>query len=181
MAELAAIRARLKDRQVKEGALGTAEASICLDLGLLNELSELEQAQASWLAAQPQPDPHSLAAGAPPAGTPLDDEVEAKKQEIREASLRVTFRALSSVKYQEILNRFDDPEDTEQSAFLGVLAGECLAAVWSGSDKVALSWEEICEAASFAEYEEMVMKALALNRRRQDVPFSLKPSRPTLR
>ena len=116
MAELAAIRARLKDRQVKEGALGTAEASICLDLSLLADLAELEREHTTYLATRPKPDPDSLAAGAPaPDVTPVDEAIEAKKQEIREASLRVVFAALSSKRYQEVVNVFEDPDGDDRT------------------------------------------------------------------
>ena len=149
MAELAAIRARLKDRQVKEGALGTAEASICLDLSLLTDLAELEREHTTYLATRPKPDPDSLAAGAPaPDVTPVDEAIEAKKQEIREASLRVVFAALSSKRYQEVVNVFEDPDGDDRYDFMSALCSASFREAWSEDTKVDLSWAEIVEETS---------------------------------
>lgn len=179
MAELAALRAKLKDRQVKEGALGTAEASICLDLGLLDELHDIERRRA--LASVTGGDPDSLAGAATPDTSDLDAEIAAKQDEVRAATLTLVFRALSSVNYQAVVNRFEDPDEAQRADFLSALAEACFREAWNEGEKVALSWPEVAPEISEGEFEDIAGKVFNLNKRRQDIPFSLTPSRPTRR
>lgn len=178
MAELSALRARLKDRQVKEGALGSTEVSICLDVSLLSELADLESTRRTFVANRPASE--SLAGSPVDAATPYDDEIEAKKQEIREASLLIVFRALSSVKYQEIVNGFEDPDEEERVPFLRALVAASFREVWNDGEKVDLGWDEIAPEIGFGEFDDIATKVFVLNKRRQDVPFSLRPSKATL-
>lgn len=177
MAELAALRAKLKDRQVKDGALGTVDTSICLDLGLLSDLDEL-QTERDAMGAQLIGDRDSMIGQQKlePDYTDIDARIEAKRQEVREASILVRFRALSSVRYQAVVNSFEDPDDADKSAFFERLVSECFHEVWSDDEKVDLSWEEIRPETSFGEYDDICLKVFALNRRRQDIPFSLRSS-----
>lgn len=181
MPELSALRARLKDRQVKDGALGTAEASICLDLALVDQLAELEAERDRIIASYPRGDSASLAGAAAPEPdtSEIDARIEAKKAEVRAVSLTLVFRAVSSVRYQEILNQFDDPEE-ERVAFMDALAGACLHEVWSDGERVeGFTWDEFRESISFGEWDQIATLAYALNRRKVDAPFSSRPSRTT--
>lgn len=180
MAELSALRARLRDRQVKAGALGTTEVSICLDVELIAELAALEEQQAQWVLDHPAPSGNSgslAGSAAPKQDNPVDAEIEAKQAEIRAASIVVVFRALSSQKYQEIVNGFEDPDDKDQVAWLDALMAACYTECWSEGEKVDVPWEEIRDSISFGELYEARTKVWDLNRRKQDIPFSLKPSK----
>jgi hypothetical protein len=186
MAELTALRARLKDRQVKEGALGTAETSICLDLELLNEFTELEAERVSIVnEVRFTGDPGSMAGAVKknPDTTDVDAKIEAKKAEIEQSSLTLVFRAIASVRYQEILNSFDDPDES-RSDFMNALCDACLHEVWSDGEKVGgegvtdgLGWADIHPEMSFGEWDTTTTIVFALNRRKIDAPFSLKPSK----
>lgn len=176
MADLSAIRARLKDRQVKEGALGTVEASICTDLSLLDELADLERERADLSKGR---DSGSIAGAVSADTSDVDARIEAKRQEIREASIRIVFNALSSVRYQEVVNRFEDPDESERYDFLAALAEASFREAWNDGEKVDLKWHEIQPELSPGEFDDIGVKVLTLNKRRQDIPFSLKPSKPT--
>lgn len=180
MAELSALRARLRDRQVKAGALGTTEVSICLDVELLSELAALEEQQAQWIVDHPSSSGGSGSLAGPSVAkqdNPVDADVEAKQAEIRAASIIVVFRALSSQKYQEVVNHYDDPDDKDQVAWLDELMTACYTECWSEGEKVDVPWQEIRESISFGELYEARTKVWDLNRRKQDIPFSLKPSK----
>lgn len=177
MAELSALRARLKDRQVKAGALGTTEVNICLDVALIAELAELEEQQAQWTLDHPNSAPGSLAGKASAPANPVDAEVEAKQDEIRAASIIVVFRALSSQRYQEVVNRYEDPDDKDQAEWLDELMGACYIECWSEGEKVDVPWPEIRESISFGELAEVRERVWALNRRKADIPFSSRPSK----
>lgn len=181
MPELSDLRALLRDRQVKEGALGTYETSICLDSSLVEELAELEserEALAGDVPAGPAP-----LAGRPPGPdtSDVDARIETLKQQIRAASVRVVFKALSSVKYQEIINNHPDAPNSGDEAAFGAFAGEvaerCYYQCWSEDQKVDLPWSELREALTYGEYGPILLQVLALNRRKVDVPFSLRPSK----
>jgi hypothetical protein len=175
MAELAALRAKLKDRQVKEGALGTVEVEICLDLELLADLASLESERETMLDNRVG-DPHSLAGQAIPTDTVLDEKIEAKKQEIRDNSISVKFRSLASGKYEAIVNSFEDPDKEDQKEFFDSLTSACFVDASCDGEATDLTWDEIQPNMSFGELDETRTKVFVLNRRRQDIPFSLKPS-----
>jgi hypothetical protein len=178
MAELSALRARLKDRQVKAGALGTTEVSICLDVELISELSELEEQQAQWSIDHPASAPGRwLEKSVAPAEPAVDAQIEAKQAEIRAASIIVVFRALSSQRYQEIVNRYEDPDDKDQRRGWTTCMAACYIECWSEGEKVDVPWSEIRESISFGELFEVRTKVWDLNRRKQDIPFSLRPSK----
>jgi hypothetical protein len=84
------------------------------------------------------------------------------------------------VRYQEILNNHQDVDGKDEAAF-GEFANEvvekCYHQCWSGDQKVDLPWPELREAITYGEYTPIALQVLALNRRKVDVPFSLKPSR----
>jgi hypothetical protein len=178
MAELSALRARLRDRQVKAGALGTTEMSICLDMGLISELEQLQEDQAQWSVDHASAVDSGSLAGAPSKKTnPLDAEVEAKQAEIKAASIIVVFRALSSDKYERIANQFEDVDGEDRLRWLDALVEACYAECWSEGEKVDLPWSEIKPEMSFGEIDDARSRVFTLNRRKQDIPFSSKPSK----
>lgn len=189
MSELTALRARLKDRQVKEGALGTVELPVCLDQNLMLDLRDLEAQQRTTAAATTTVgDPDSLAGvqTIPVDTSDIDARVEAKRAEVRDATVWLKFRAVSSLRFQEIVNRFEDPDGTDRPDFLNDLCGESLVEAWSGDDLVAgpgvenpLRWEEVYPELTVGEWSPKVQKVLELNTRVFDAPFSRKPSSAT--
>jgi hypothetical protein len=189
MAELTALRARLKDRQVKEGALGTVEVSVCLDQGLVVELREAEARQRIVAGSTTTVgDPESLAGvqSIPADTSEVDAEVEAKRAEVRESTVWLKFRALSSVRFQEIVNGFEDPDGSDRADFMNELCDASLVEAWSGDDQVAgpgvvdpLRWEEIYSQLTAGEWSPRVQQVLELNTRVYDAPFSRKPSSAT--
>lgn len=187
MPELSDLRALLRDRQVKEGALGTWETSLCLDSSLVEELAALESEREALVGDAPRPDPTWMSLAGPTPGSEvdtseIDTRIEAKRQQIRAASVRVVFKALSSVRYQEIINNHPDfgqnaGDETIFAAFAGEVAEKCYYQCWSEDEKVDLPWAELREALTYGEYGPIMLQVLALNKRKVDVPFSLKPSR----
>jgi hypothetical protein len=179
MAELSALRARLRDRQVKSGALGTTEMSVCLDMSLISELEQLQEEQAQWSQDHtgPASDVGVLAGPFAKATNPLGEQVEAKQAEISAASIIVVFRALSSDKYERIANQFEDVDGEDRLRWLDALVEACFAECWSEGEKVDLPWSEIKPEMSFGEIDDARSRVFTLNRRKQDIPFSSKPSK----
>lgn len=181
MAELSALRARLRDRQVKAGALGTTEMSICLDMALISELEQLEEEQAEWAAGHRVSDhDHSLAGKGGAPTNPLDAQVEAKQEEVRAASIIVVFRALSSTDYERLVNQFEDVDDADRVRWLDALVEACYVECWSEGvkyDRTDMPWSEIQPQMSFGETDEARTRVFTLNRRKQDIPFSSQPSK----
>lgn len=183
------VRARLKDRQVKDGALGTTDTIVCLDLALIEELERLQQDLASAQSAPAEPSTGKVRLSGPapaeskpnPAVAELETKLAEKEQEVRDASLRLVFRSVSSSRYQELINANPDLEGNEGRAdFFNDLASACLMEAWQGKERITgLEWDEIRAELSFGEWDEATSKVYALNRRKVDVPFSLRPSRPT--
>ncbi|GAA1436295.1 hypothetical protein GCM10009616_35730 [Microlunatus lacustris] len=177
------VRARLKDRQVKDGALGTTDTTVCLDLTLIEELEELQtQLAATRITVEPAGKARlGGTAAAKQEGdstvADLEAKLAAKEQEVRDASLRLVFRSVGSSRYQELLNSTPDTESNEgRSDFFNELASACLAEVWQGKDRITgLEWDEIYPVLSFGEWDDTTAKVYALNRRKVDVPFSLRP------
>lgn len=187
MATIDEVRARLKDRQTKAGALGSAETTVCLDLELVAELEELQSELANTRSLEPEQGRprHSGPTGKSkpdPAVSELEQRLADKEQEVRDASLRLVFRSIGSSRYQELVNGHPDADESSESHadFLNALADECLAEVWAAKERVTgLDWDEIREGISFGEWDEATVKVLALNRRKVDVPFSLRSSSKT--
>lgn len=179
------VRARLRDRQVKEGARGTDEITVCLDVELVAELERLNADLAMEDRVDVEVGKRRL--GSPPAesedsetATALKARIAEVEQEIRQSQLRLVFRSISSTDYQRILN--GNPEANEQgeaqAAFFDALAAECLWQAWetdeSGESLVDVTWAEIRPALSYGEWESATLKVIALNRRKVDIPFSLR-------
>lgn len=178
VAELSALRAQLRDRQVKAGALGTTEMSICLDMGLISELEQLQEDQAQWSKDHVNDaPPESLAGKAAKASNPFDAEVAAKQEEVRAASIIVVFRALSSDRYEALANRFEDVDGDDRLRWLDALVEACYFECWSEGEKVDLPWSEIKPEMSFGEVDDARSRVFTLNRRKQDIPFSSQPSK----
>jgi len=179
------IRARLRGRQVKEGALGTVEVAVCLDVQLVHDLEDLET-ELILVQDQAKPQQQGKARlGSPgqtddaPEVAEVKTAVEAKKAEIRAASIRVVFRSLSSTRYQDLLNAHPEANERgqDQADFFNAIAAAGLYQVWSGDERVeGLTWDEIREQLSYGEWESITFSVLGLNRGKVDVPFSLKPS-----
>jgi hypothetical protein len=181
MAELSALRARLRDRQVKSGALGTTEMSVCLDMSLISELEQLQEEQAQWSVDHKiEADDRSLASRSVAPENPLDEQVEAKQAEIAAASIIVVFRALSSDRYERIANQFEDVDGEDRLRWLDALVEACYAECWSEGvkyDKDDMPWSEIKPEMSFGEIDDARSRVFTLNRRKQDIPFSSQPSK----
>jgi hypothetical protein len=178
MAELAALRAKAKDRQMKDGALGTAEVDICLDLSLLEELSALEDERDEMRGTVGDPD--SLVGARPVDTSEFDERIEAKKAEVRANSITVRFRALLSDRYQMIANGFDDIDGADQGAFFNELCAQSFVDARDGDGQPTdFTWDEVKSFSMFGEADEMYAKVFLLNRRRLNIPFSLNPSRKT--
>lgn len=178
------VRARLKDRQTKDGALGTDEVTVCLDLALIGELEQLQADLADAVAAAPAATPGKArlapaSAEDSPEVAELRGQVEAKEQEVKAASLRLVFRSIGSSRYQEILNAHPDNQTEEGYAdFLDALTDACLHEVWDGDERVkGLEWDEIRPELNYGEWDVTTTKVLALNRRKVNLPFSLRSSR----
>jgi hypothetical protein len=178
MAELSALRAKLKDRQVKDGALGTVEESLCLDVSLLRDLDELES-ERDDVDTEPVGDPGTMVGSRKADLTELDEKIEAKKAEIRANSIVVRFRSLASGKYEAIVNSFDEPDKEDQRDFLDALTSACFLDATCDGEKTDLTWAEIQPETSFGELDAIRSKVFVLNRRKQDIPFSLNHSRGT--
>jgi hypothetical protein len=173
MAELADLRARLKDRLQKEGALGTTERSICLDQTLLDDLTQLQAERAGIITAKGD----LRMGGTSSADTAdVDRRIAAKEAEIRAESITAVFQAVSSMRYQEVVNSFEDPDRADMDKFAEALVAACYKHCWLDGEKVDLTWEEIRPQLSFGEWDDTLTKVWALNRRSADVPFSSKPS-----
>lgn len=184
MPELSDLRILLRDRQLKEGALGSCESAICLDTSLVEALAELEierLAAVTINAASTTPAKDKRLAGSTTIiadTTDLDAQIEAARKAVSDASVRVLFRALSSVRYQSILNEHPDAEEEGIEPFLVDLVAACFFEV-RGADnaKIDISWEELRAGITYGEWEPISVAVLAMNRRKVDVPFSLKSSK----
>lgn len=184
---LASVRARLKDRQVKAGALGTTESTICLDVELIEELERLEADLAmDSTVTEKAEKPRAGTRSKPQSNAELQAKVEAKRQDVRESSLRLVFRSMSSTGYQGLVNAHPDAEATiEANAdWQNALLSACLYQVWEqtaeGEQQVeGLTWSEINEGCGPGDWRLASTKVLALNQRSVDLPFSLRSSRTT--
>jgi hypothetical protein len=178
------LRALLHDRQVKEGALGSTEYTICLDPQAVEDYNALE-AELTEANAVAAPDKATLRLAGPlPEGeadtTSLQAQVEEAKQRVKDTTLVLVFRALSSVQYQAVLANHPDANDDELNPFLVELCSLCFREVRTfDGEKLDIPWEEIQGNITYGEWEPLGLQVLAINRRRVDVPFSLKPSRKT--
>lgn len=186
MPELTELRALLHDRQVKEGALGSYEATICLDTDTVDLHKDLVAERDEMIkdhdALYPKGDKRLSGPVELPLDTSeLDQRIEEALQRVKDTTVVCVFRALSSVRYQEILNDHPDAQENEGlESFLTDLCAACFREVrLIDGTKVDLSWDEIRENITYGELEPITIQVLAINRRRIDVPFSLKPSRKT--
>lgn len=188
MAELSALRARLKDRQVKEGALGTVELAVCLDQSAVLALHEAEgdlrraSAESALIG-----DPNSLAGA---TSTEVDTseqqaKVDAAHAAVEESTIWLKFRGISSVRYQELVNQYEDPE-AARAEFMNDLCEACLVEAWNGDDQVAgpgvvngITWSEVHPELLFGEWDGITTQVFALNKRVLDAPFSRRPSKAT--
>lgn len=213
------VRHLLRDRQVKDGARGTIEEVLCLDVSLLEErgaiqdqlaTAETEQTaaraalQETAEKAAPKPGKKRLGDPAPVVDdapeVPLEDgpevvELRAKladvDERIRNASIRLKFRSIGSNGYQEIVNRHPDSDDNSEAraAFLNDVIGSSLASVstLAGDELDGLTWDEIVQTddednegpLGYGEWESLALRVTGLNRRKVDVPFSLRSSSKT--
>lgn len=185
MPELTDLRALLRDRQLKDGALGTCESTLCLDAETVDELNALEEERGEMIKAHQQLYPKDDKRMAGPVELPLDTtemdaRVEAAKQRVRETTVVITFQALSSMRYQEILAEHPDANSGDLDAFLVDLAAACFrdCKMLDGT-KMDIPWAELRDAITYGEWEPISIQVLGINRRKVDVPFSLKPSKKT--
>lgn len=199
MAEIGALRAKLQDRLVKDGALGSIESTICLDLTLTDALDD---AKADLIEAQRVRDSDipivrgqkRLGDGPlPEPAEPKDDldvtaaekAVTTAEKAVQDNSLTLKFRAIGSSKYQDVQNPFAGLLNTSEgfANFLNALCEECLTDVvdGDGDHHKDITWEELRDQASRGEWDEITDRVFALNQRRVDVPFSPKPSKKTRR
>lgn len=190
MADITDIRARLKDRQVKEGALGKVEVYICLDLSLIDDLNQAKTALDDTAAETTTPGRPRLGGTETkvkpdPAIVKAQAAVDQADAAVKSASLRLQFRALGSAQYQQVMNAHPDANDGGEAYadFLNDLCDRCLMTVTDGDgdEQKGLTWTEIAAECTYGEWESNTVQVLALNRRKVDVPFSSRPSKPTLR
>jgi len=186
MPELSELRLLLRDRQLKEGALGSCQITLCLDNEAVEELNALESEREEMVKSHGQLYPKDDERLSGPVELPLDTtDIDGRVSEaqslVRQTTVVCVFRALSSVRYQALLNEHPDAQQNEgMEQFLSDLADACFVECrMLDGDKVDLPWTEVREAITYGEWEPISIQVLAINRRKVDVPFSLKPSKKT--
>lgn len=184
MSDIERLRGLLRDRQVKEGARGTADAEVCLDTSLIDDLVKLEDERTELAKDAPKDD--GRLAGAPkPDTSDLDSKIDAKNEEIAAATVKLCFKSLSSVDYQAMINKYpgvdNNDADELRAKFYDELAQACLYKIELGGVDITkeASLDEIREQFTFGEWEPIRRTVLVLNRRKIDVPFSSKRSAKT--
>ncbi len=202
------VRSLLRDRNVKAGARGTIEETVALDVALVEEYNALEaevealdqRLRTGRTDEQPTKPAKKRLSDAPPTaadptGNPeLDDlrqQLTDKGAEVRASSLKLVFRSLGSTAYQRIVNRHPEADDNSEAraAFLNDVLRSSLHQVSTldGDQLDGLGWDEVYQPdgedgdgpLSYGEWESLASRVAALNRRKVDLPFSLRSSGPT--
>ena len=184
MSDIERLRGLLRDRQVKEGARGTAFSEVHLDTTLIDDLIALKVERQAIIDATPKGDGR-LSAAPEPDTADVDERIAAKEDEIRATTVRLDFTSISSVQYQEIVNQYPDVDEkeAERAKFLDALVDACLTKITIGtSDPIAdpkTVIAELREQLTFGEWSPIREVVYSLNRRKLSVPFSSKPSSKT--
>jgi hypothetical protein len=193
MPDITELRALLRDRQQKE-QLGRESYFICLDPDLVREHTEAVaerddlQADVDDAAKQSKKDAR-LAPSKPNPETrkrleEFDQRIDDLAAKIKAATIRLEFRALTTVRYNALLAEHPDANEPDGfGPFCDELAEQCFKGCYRGDSdqKEDLDLSEIREGLTFGEYEPIQTLVLALNRRKVDVPFSPKRSARTAR
>lgn len=189
------LRALLRDRQKKE-QLGRESYYICLNPDLVRDhaeaKAELEDLQDEIDEAKKQKRADGRL-GSKPAADQQAELAEKQKQvddlneQIRQATIRLEFRALTATRYNALLSEHPDASDPSNSeavtAFCTALADACFKGCYRGDtdEKVDISLADVRESLTFGEWEPIQWLVLGLNKRKVDVPFSRKRSAPIRR
>lgn len=194
MSSIDHVRALLRDRQVKAGARGTDEVVVCLDTelvtqhqDLLAQLAALEANEGEDEQDETRPQRRRLGDRSPDPDTSSEDsgavatlkaQIAEVEDSIRAACLRLVFVSLGSTGYQAVLNRHPSTDDgpEERAAWMNDLTSATLKEVWSGDERVDVTWDEIRPALTYGEWDSTVLRAWTLNRQKVDAPFSLRSS-----
>lgn len=176
MPDISELRALLRDRQQKEQT-PTLSYEICLDDQAVTDYRTLK-AERDDLDDQDEKKPGDNRLGAPKK-TALDKQLAELETKIKNATLRLEFRALTAAKYQELLDQHPKANEggKDFAAFIEDLAETCFKGCWRDGEKEQIKLAEVREGLTFGEWEPIPTEVLALNRRKVDIPFSNKQSK----
>lgn len=187
------LRALLRDRKTKGRKLNAAH-DYCLDPSLLDDLDDLqaareevaepfyrriEQARRDREDSLAGVDTSPIEAEQAEATADLDRQIAAKKDEIREASVVLHFRALPADRYEALSTKHNmgKPERDEAAFFTELLDLSFVKATLNGGEPTDLTWAEIADSGpNTGEYTQICMKVVGVNQVAVDIPFSLKRS-----
>jgi hypothetical protein len=185
MSDIERIRALLRERQENEAERGTAYAEVTLRLTLVEELAQLYAERADLLRPyeraqkNAEADPR-LATMPRPDTADLDAKIDAKKAEVKAATVRFDFRVLPSADYTRILAAHPNTEDdlADRKAFFDDLARAGLIKVTLGDGEPIIDEDERLEVfdavkadVPFGEWEPVRDTVFDLNRRKISIPF----------
>lgn len=192
-------RALLQDRR-KKAVKQKVEHDFCLSPDLLGDLEDLQaaRAEAEWPFSQRialiraesaermtgPADTSAMEAERDAALAELDQQIEAKREEIRDASLILHFQAISSTEYGDLVNKFDpNKDDASFRRFTDALIPACwVKATTASGAPTDLTWADILASGpNSGEVDAISTRVLAANRIGVDIPFSLSPSARTRR
>lgn len=187
------LRALLRDRKTKGRKLNAAH-DYCLDPALLDDLEDLQAARAeverpflNEMADMRRAREDSLAgvdtsgieAEMAAATAEIDRQIAAKKDEIRDASIVLHFRALPGDRYEALSSeyRMGKPDSDDGGFFAAMLAQSFDRATLHGGEKTDLTWADITESEpNNGELSSITMKLVRINQVAVDIPFSLRRS-----
>lgn len=195
MPDITDLRAQLRDRQKKE-QLGRESYYICLDPDLVREQAEAKAELDELQGAIDETKKQTRVDGRLGSG-PRDDRrpelgeiqkrIDALDEQIRQATIRLEFRALTAIRYNALVSEHPDSNDSTNAdavdAFCDALAEQCFKGCYRGDSdaKEDIGLSEIREGLTFGEWEPVQYLVLGLNRRKVDVPFSRRRSAATRR
>ena len=196
MPDITDLRAQLRDRQQKD-QLGRESYYICLDPDLVRDRAEVKadlddmQEEIDEAKKQKRVDGR-LGTPAPrkdrqAEATALQKRLDELEQQIKQATIRLEFRALTAIRYNALVSEHPDADDSTNreavDAFCDALAGQCFKGCYRGDTdaKEEISLSEIREGLTFGEWEPVQYLVLGLNKRKVDVPFSRRRSAATRR
>lgn len=185
MSDIERIRALLRERQENEAERGTAYAEVTLRLTLVEELAQLYAERADLLRPYEQAQKNAeadprLATMPRPDTADLDAKIDAKKAEVKAATVRFDFRVLTAAEYGKLLEAHPDADDKlgDRKAFMDDLARAGLYKVSLGDGDPITDRDQCLEVfdgvkadVPFGEWEPVRDTVYALNRRKISIPF----------
>lgn len=195
MPDITDLRALLRDRQKKE-QLGRESYYICLNPDLVRDHAEakdeLDDLAEEIEAAKKQKRTDGRLGSKPAADRQAElDELQKRvddlNEQIRQATIRLEFRALTAARYNALVAEHPDASDPSNTdavnTFCDALAVQCFKGCYRGDtdEKEDISLDELRESLTFGEWEPIQYLVLGLNKRKVDVPFSRKRSAVTRR